>query len=181
MTTKKRPRSVPSWDDYFMALCFIIATRSKDPSTQHGAVIVDNKHRVQGTGYNGVSSQIPDTDIDWNRPIKYPFIIHAEQNAIDHCHGHPDILHESTIYVTGPPCSECTKRIVSKKLRKIVFGPQTSNMVNEDDWQATKDHCKLAHITLERYQGNLNWLRDRLSWMETNMSEIFQPTMPLPL
>jgi len=178
---KKRPRSVPPWDDYFIALCFIVASRSKDPSTQHGAVIVDNKHRVQSTGYNGAPAAIADSDIDWSRPAKYPFIVHAEQNALDHCHGHPDILHESTIYVTGPPCSECTKRIISKKIRKVVYGPQSSNIVNEDDWQVTKDLCKLAHVTLERYVGNLNWLRDRLAWMEGNMNEVFQPNLPMPL
>jgi dCMP deaminase len=178
---KKRPRSVPGWDDYFMALCFIVAARSKDPSTQHGAIITDHKHRIQGTGYNGAPSSIADTEIDWNRPAKYPFIIHAEQNAIDHCTGHPDTLTDSTIYVTGPPCSECAKRIISKKIKKIVFGPQKSNMVNEEDWAITRELCKLARVSLERYAGNLNWLRDRLSWMENHMQEVFQPTLPLPL
>lgn len=179
--SKKKPRNVPAWDDYFMALCFMVATRSKDPSTQHGAVIVDSKHRIQGTGYNGAPAQIADTDIDWNRPQKYPFIVHAEQNAIDNCHGWPDILHDSTLYVTGPPCSECTKRMISKKIKKIIYGPQNSNMVNDEDWQITKELCKMAHIVIERYGGNLNWLRDRLSWMEANMTEVFQPNFPMPL
>jgi dCMP deaminase len=178
---KKKPRPVPPWDDYFMALCFFIAAKCKDPNTQHGSVVVDSKHRIQGTGYNGPSALVSDTDIDWSRPAKYPFIIHAEQNAIDHCPGHLDALEGSTIYVTGPPCSECVKRIISKRIKKVVFGPQNSNMVNQDDWQVSREHAKLARITLERYTGNLNWLRDRLAWMEVNMAEVFQPQMPMSL
>jgi dCMP deaminase len=172
---KKKPRSVPSWDDYFMALCFIIASRSKDPATQHGAIIVDGKHRIQGTGYNGASSLISDADIDWSRPAKYPFITHAECNAIDHTTGGPDVLEGSTIYITGMPCSECTKRIVSKKIKKIIYGPQSSMMVNQEDWQHTKELARLSKIVLERYSGNLNWLRDRMCWMDDHMKEIFEP------
>lgn len=178
---KKRPRSVPSWDDYFMALCFIIASRSKDPSTQHGAIIVDSKHRIQSTGYNGVSSLITDSDIDWNRPAKYPFIVHAEANAIDQVSGGPDALDGSAIYITGMPCSECTKRIVSKRIKKIVFGPQNSNMVNQEDWQITKELVRLSRINLERYTGNINWLRDRMTWMNENMKEVFEPQMPISI
>jgi dCMP deaminase len=192
MTIKKKPRPVPTWDDYFMAMCFIVASRSKDPSTQHGALVVDEKHRIQGTGYNGTPALIADNDIDWSRPDaastdplkragKYPFIVHAEQNALDNCHGYPNVLHNSVIYVTGPPCSECTKRIASKAIKKIIFGPQSSLMVNADDWQVTKELCKMAHITLERYAGNINWLRDRLEWMTENMQEVFSPQTPLPL
>lgn len=178
---KKRPRNVPGWDDYFMALCFMIASKSKDPSTQHGAIIVDNKHRIQGTGYNGPPSLIPDGEIDWSRPAKYPFIVHAECNAIDNITGHPDALEGSTIYITGTPCSECMKRIISKKIRKVIFGPQNSNMVDQEDWQKTKDLVKLSKINMERYTGNLNWLRDRMAWMDSNMNEVFNPVLPTPL
>lgn len=164
-----------------MALCFFIASRSKDPSTQHGAVIVDNKHRIQSTGYNGAPAAMSDNDIDWSRPQKYPFIVHAEANAIDNAHGHPDILHSSTLYVTGPPCSGCSMHATRKGIKKIIYGPQSSKMVDDADWENTKEICKKGNVTLERYAGNLNWIRDRLMWMEENMNEVFQPTFPLPL
>ncbi len=177
---KKRPNSaIPCWDDYFMALCFIIASRSKDPTTQHGAIIVDSKHRVQGTGYNGPPSLISDNDLDWSRPAKYSFVVHAECNAIDHTSGGFDALEGSTIYVTGMPCSECTRRIISKKIKKIVFGPQNSNMVNQEDWQKTKELVRLSRISLEKYTGNLNWLRDKLEWMDENMKEVFESQTPI--
>jgi len=41
------------WDDYFMSVAFLSAMRSKDPSTQVGACIVNNDHRIVGIGYNG--------------------------------------------------------------------------------------------------------------------------------
>lgn len=178
---KKRPRNVPSWDDYFMAMCFIVASRSKDPSTQHGAIIVDDKHRIRATGYNGVPASIADVEIDWSRPAKYPFIVHAESNAIDQAAGGPDVLEGTTIYITGLPCSECMKRIVSKKIRKVIYGPQTTNMIDHADWENTKELVRLSRITFERYIGNLNWLRDRISWMDENMQEVFETQMPIPI
>lgn len=178
---KIKPRSVPNWDDYFITLCFIVASRSKDPSTQHGAIIVDDKHRIQSTGYNGTPPGINDTDISWGRPEKYPFIIHAEENAINHCGGHPDVLISSTIYVTGAPCSSCVRRIIGRKIKKIIYGPQCSNMITEEDWEITKELVRLSKINLERFTGNISWLRDRLYWMEENLPDIFQPQINLPL
>lgn len=179
--SKKKPRPVPPWDDYFMALAFIVASRSKDPSTQIGCVIVDAKHRIQGTGYNGVASAITDTEVDWSRPNKYGFVDHAEENAIDHVTGHPDTLDGSTLYVTGPPCSRCVRRIIRKKIRKVIYGPQPIQMIDEADWALTRELVKLSRLSLERYGGNLNWFRDRLDLMTQNLPEVFQLQSPLPL
>ena len=46
-------KNVLTWDEYFMGLAHLSAMRSKDPSTQVGAVIVSNEHRVVSIGYNG--------------------------------------------------------------------------------------------------------------------------------
>ncbi len=179
---KRKPRPVPPWDDYLMMLAFMVASRSKDPSSQVGAVIVDSKHRIQGTGYNGPTTGMNDAELDWGRPAKYAYMIHAEANAIDHVTGHPDTLDGSTLYVTGPPCHECMKRILNKRIRKVVYGPQRLNMVDEEDWQKTKELVTLHRaFTLERYSGNLNWLRDRMAWMAEAMPEVFVPQAALPL
>jgi dCMP deaminase len=179
---KRKPRVVPPWDDYFMALAFFVDSRSKDPYTQHGSIVVhESTHFPIGWGYNGPPASIIDTEIDWTRPNKYPFIIHAEVNAVDACPSNTK-FDDCTVYVTGTPCKRCMLYMIKKKIKKIIFGPQSSNMVDEKDWQITKEMVKLARgTTLERYQGNLNWVRDRIQWMTENQPEVFQPVVPIPL
>lgn len=83
----KRQNAI-SWDDYFMAVSFLSAMRSKDPSTQVGACIVNKDKRIVGIGYNGFPKGCSDDDLPWNREgeneldTKYPYVCHAEVNAI---------------------------------------------------------------------------------------------------
>jgi len=169
----KKPRSVPGWDEFYMGLAFWAAARSKDPNTQHGAMIVDVNHRPLGFGYNGAPSRISDKEINWKRPEKYPYIIHAEQNAIDHCGGAYNALNGCTIYVTGLSCPPCMLRIISKGIKRVVFGPQGSAMLDEAAVALVKDLVKMGSITLDEYVGNLNWMRDRMIWMENNLPSLF--------
>lgn len=178
--TKKRklgPRTnVPSWDDYYMALCFVIAAKSKDPSTQHGAVLADIKHRPLGFGFNGPSKHYKDHEIDWSSPAKYPYIRHAEENAIRHARiGSLDGLDGSTMYITGAPCSRCADSIISYGIKKVIYGPQKSKCVDEEDWQITKMLFANAGILFEmkEYGGNLNWLRDWIAAMGESHPEVF--------
>lgn len=160
MSKKVEPRVVPSWEDYFMGLCLIVASRSKDPNTQIGSLIVDENNRIQGTGYNGPPKCIYDTDIEWDRKSKYKYIIHAEANAIDYAIGN---LKNSTLYVTGRPCLECMKRILSKGIKKVLYGSQKISMISEENWEETKEVFKKSRLIVEEYKGNLNWVRDRIN------------------
>ena len=69
---KVPPRRVPPRDDYYMGQAFWIAAKSKDPSTQCGAIIVSRDNSPLGTGYNGPPKKINDTSVSWDRPEKYP-------------------------------------------------------------------------------------------------------------
>ena len=76
-----------SWDEYFMGVALLAAKRSKDPNTQVGACIVNTDNRIISTGYNGFPSGISDDDFPWDREgdfleTKYPYVCHAELNAI---------------------------------------------------------------------------------------------------
>ena len=76
-----------SWDDYFMGISLLSGMRSKDPSTQVGACIVDNNNRIVSIGYNGFVNGCSDEDFPWEREgeflkTKYPYVVHAEQNAL---------------------------------------------------------------------------------------------------
>ena len=78
-----------SWYDYFMSIAFLSAMRSKDPSTQVGACIVNQSNRIVGIGYNGFPVGCSDNELPWDRTgddeldTKYPFVCHAEVNAMN--------------------------------------------------------------------------------------------------
>ena len=75
------------WDEYFMAIAKLSAMRSKDPSTQVGGCNVRNDNRILSIGYNGAPNGFDDEKFPWGREgnnldTKYPYVCHAEMNAI---------------------------------------------------------------------------------------------------
>jgi dCMP deaminase len=125
------PRKVIDWDNYFLNLAYEVAKRSKDPSTQVGAVIADEDHLLLSTGYNGGSCEIDDDLIDWSRPNKYDWVIHAEENALWMANRRN--LSGCTLYVTGHPCRRCMLRISHRKCKNIIYGPLNIHCVDEVD------------------------------------------------
>ena len=113
-----------SWDEYFMGVALLAAMRSKDPNTQVGACIVDSENRILSTGYNGFPSGCSDDEFPWEREgefadTKYPFVVHAELNAILNAHGKK--LSGAKIYVALFPCNECAKAIIQCGIKEIVY------------------------------------------------------------
>lgn len=123
MTTKRT--DYLSWDDYFMAVAQLSALRSKDPNTQVGACIVNRKKRIIGIGYNGFPTGCSDDQLPWEREgafleTKYPYVCHAEMNAITNSSNKPE-LEEATMYVSLFPCNECAKLIVQVGIKEVVY------------------------------------------------------------
>ena len=83
-----------SWDEYFMGIALLSSMRSKDPSTQVGACIVSDDNKIMSVGYNGFPRGCSDDEYPWERSgdksndTKYPFVCHAELNAILNSGGH---------------------------------------------------------------------------------------------
>lgn len=165
----KKPRETPSRDDRYMGLAFFHASFSKDPNTQVGAVIVNNDNQILGTGYNGPPRKINDEEINWDRPHKYPFIKHAEANAISHSLGKTK---GSTIYVTAKPCQKCMLEIVDAEISKVVYFDMkvivdgSSMLANQDEILITENIAKLGGVELISYNGNLNWMKNRIEYMD---------------
>ncbi|MFZ4589671.1 MAG: deoxycytidylate deaminase [Ignavibacteria bacterium] len=113
-----------SWDEYFMGIAMLSSKRSKDPSTQVGACIVDKENKVVGIGYNGFPIGCSDDNLPWERQAdsanltKYPYVVHAEANAI--LNSTKD-LHGARIYVDLFPCNECAKLIIQSGIKEVVF------------------------------------------------------------
>lgn len=112
-----------SWDEYFMGVAQLSAKRSKDPSNQVGACIVNRDKKIVGIGYNGFPIGISDEEFPWKRDgewldTKYPYVCHAEMNAITNS---TMCLKGCTIYVTLFPCNECTKLLIQSGIKHIVY------------------------------------------------------------
>lgn len=113
-----------TWDDYFMGVALLAAERSKDPNTQVGACIVDDQNRILSTGYNGFPLGCSDDDFPWSRAgleteTKYPYVVHAELNAILNARGKN--LFGSKLYVALFPCNECAKAIIQSGVKEVVY------------------------------------------------------------
>ena len=141
-------QQVISWDEYFMALAHLSALRSKDPSTQVGACIVDGNNKVVSIGYNGFPMGCSDDEFPWGREggmleTKYAFVVHAELNAILNS---PRSLAGCTLYVSLFPCNECAKAIIQSGIRKVVY--ECDKYAKEDNVIAAKKMLRAAGVEL---------------------------------
>lgn len=142
-----------SWDDYFMGVALLAAERSKDPNTQVGACIVNEEERILSTGYNGFPYGCSDDDFPWAREgasndTKYPFVVHAELNAILNAGGRS--LANSRIYVALFPCNECAKAIIQAGIKEVVY--LSDKYANTPSTQASKRMLCAAGVKLRRFE-----------------------------
>ena len=111
-----------SWDEYFMGIALLAAQRSKDPGTQVGACIVSPENIIISTGYNGLPNGCSDDEFPWEREganTKYPFVVHAELNAILNAGGR--VLRGARLYVALFPCNECAKAIIQSGVKEVLY------------------------------------------------------------
>ena len=111
-----------NWDEYFMGIAMLAARRSKDPNTQVGACIVSQDNIIISTGYNGMPKGCSDDEYPWERTgeeTKYPYVVHAELNAILNANGRD--LRGSRLYVALFPCNECAKAIIQSGVKEVVY------------------------------------------------------------
>jgi dCMP deaminase len=133
-----------SWDEYFMGVALLSAKRSKDPNTQVGACIVNEKNKIVGAGYNGLPTGCDDDEFPWEKEgdfllTKYPYICHAELNAILNNIGMD--LKGCKMYTALFPCNECTKAIIQSGIKEVVY--------LSDKYQGS-DSCKASKTMLDK-------------------------------
>lgn len=138
-----------SWDEYFMGVALLAAMRSKDPSTQVGACIVDDNNRILSTGYNGFPRGCSDDDFPWDREggfsdTKYPYVVHAELNAILNAGGKN--LANSRIYVALFPCNECAKAIIQSGITEVIY--LSNKYAETPETRASKRMLEAAGVKL---------------------------------
>ena len=148
-----------SWDEYFMGVAMLAARRSKDPNTQVGACIVDDDNRILSTGYNGFPYGCSDDEYPWTRDgdandTKYPYVVHAELNAILNNRGKN--LVGARIYVALFPCNECAKAIVQSGIREVVY--LSDKYANTPSTQASKRMLASAGVRVRQFITKMDFL-----------------------
>ena len=146
------------WDEYFMAIAKLSAMRSKDPSTQVGACIVSNDNRILSIGYNGAPNGFSDEKFPWGRDgknldTKYPYVCHAELNAILNYRGSKKDLEDARIYVDLFPCNECAKIIIQSGIKEVIY--LSDKYANSNSTIASKKMLNMAGIKLTKYHGKI--------------------------
>ena len=156
-----------SWDEYFMGVAMLASMRSKDPSTQVGACIVDRENHILSTGYNGFPCGCSDDEFPWEREggfcqTKYPFVVHAELNAILNAHGKN--LVGAKLYGSLFPCNECAKAIIQSGIREVIYLSDKyadTEMTKVSRRMLTSAGVKLTQMKPERETITLNFRVDR--------------------
>ena len=117
-----------------MGLAHYVSLRTHDAETRVGCVIVNDSKHVVSLGYNGFCAGVDDKSLPNTRPEKYPFMVHAEQNAISNL-----IVRSSeplTAYITHMPCHTCSKLLWQNNVRYWFVEKNTSvASVSDDDTQ----------------------------------------------
>lgn len=150
---------VPSFDELFMRMVYLTATKSKDPSTKIGAVITKN-NRVISTGYNGFPIGIMDSLDRYNdRETKYKYVVHAEHNSILTAARFGISTHESTLYTNGLPCNNCMKSIIQAGITEIVVHSLWPEM-NHSEWN---DSAKISKVMIEESKIKLRFFDQKLN------------------
>lgn len=143
-----------SWDEYFMGIALLSSMRSKDPNTQVGACIVNHNNKIMSVGYNGLPLGCSDDEFPWEREgatlnTKYPFVCHAELNAIlNHAGGN---LQGCKIYVALFPCNECAKAIIQSGIKEVVY--ISDKYADTDGTKASKKMFDAAGVRYYQLEG----------------------------
>jgi dCMP deaminase len=129
---------VTNWDARLLDLASRVASWSRDPSTQVGAVIAYPDHRIVSVGYNGLPIGVRDTpDRLAIREVKYRIIVHAEANAL--VTARQDVAGCTLYTYPFPPCAPCSSLFIQAGIRRVVATAPTKEV-----WERWGDDLQLA-------------------------------------
>nr|CAB3496838.1 unnamed protein product [Digitaria exilis] len=150
-----------SWDDYFMAIAFLSAERSKDPNRQVGACLVSQEGIILGIGYNGFPRGCSDDKLPWAKksangdPLetKYPYVVHAEVNAILNTN-HASAAGQK-LYVTMFPCNECAKIIIQSGVSEVIYFVEKRIDNSDHVYVASHKLLSIAGVKVRKHQPQM--------------------------
>jgi dCMP deaminase len=141
-----------NWDKKFLSVAALVATWSKDPSTQVGCVVTDSDHNQLSEGFNGFPRNIVDDNRLHDRETKLKLIVHAEANAVSAAARNGHALKGSTAYVTLPPCAQCAALLIQAGVYRVVFLSGVKPSKWEKDWVLAQGLLSEAGIEFEEVE-----------------------------
>ena len=152
-----------TWDEYFMGIALLSSQRSKDPSTQVGACIVDKDNKIMSLGYNGMPCHCSDDEFPWSNTggaleSKYFFVCHAELNAILNFRG--GSLKDCKVYTTLFPCNECAKAIIQAGITEVIY--MCDKYAATESVIASKRMFDVAGVKYRQYEQTKNTVELKL-------------------
>jgi len=145
----------PSWDEYFMRMAQLAASRSTCRRRHVGAVIVKDR-MVLSTGYNDTPRGLPNcgeggcarcaSEAPSGAGLDTCLCLHAEQNAIIQAAYHGVTIAGAALYSTHQPCLTCAKMIVNAGILRLVFAGDYPDPLSLET-------LRRAGVTLDRALG----------------------------
>lgn len=150
---------IPSWDELFMRQVYLIASKSKDPRTKIGAVLVNNG-TVISMGYNGFARGVKDLTSRYeDRETKYALVVHGEANAVLNAVRNGIKTMGSILYTQGLPCCECGKTVIQAGITEVVIHTKWPTFTSPN-WvksvSITKSMFEEAGIKVREFDEFLN-------------------------
>ncbi|XP_046275021.1 deoxycytidylate deaminase isoform X1 [Marmota monax] len=167
------------WPEYFMAVAFLSAQRSKDPNSQVGACIVNTENKIVGIGYNGMPNGCSDDLLPWRRTAdnkldtKYPYdfpvmpetvYFHTWLRPPQKWHSSSKLCHAElnaimnknsadvkgcSMYVALFPCNECAKLIIQAGIKEVIF--MSDKYHDSDETTAARLMFEMAGVTFRKF------------------------------
>lgn len=149
----------PSWDDYFMSMVYLVASKSKDKKTHIGAVVVGSNKEIVSIGYNGfvrgLKDNVPERQ---EKPEKYFWFEHGERNAIYNATLIGASLKGCKMYTNGIPCMDCGRAVVQSGILEVIVDKKWNNGNKGTDIDEAKRTIQMFNET----GVNLRWWEGKL-------------------
>jgi dCMP deaminase len=148
-----------NWDDYFMSMAYLIASKSKDERTHIGAVIVGLDKEIKSTGYNSFVRGLNDSVAKrQEKPEKFYWFEHAERNAIYNATLIGTSLKGCKMYTNGIPCMDCARGIVQSGILEVIVDKNWNNTNCGNDLEHSYRTIEMFNevgVKLRYWDGNL--------------------------
>ena len=150
-----------NWDEYLMGLVYEVSKKSKDLSTNIGAVIVGEDNEILSTGYNSFPMGAKDDLLErQQRPLKYDYFEHAERNAIYLAARNGHKLKHSKLYTNGIPCMNCARGLIQSGIHTIVTHSLWEEKFIHESWlqelERSKELLLECGIFMQKYTLEVN-------------------------
>jgi len=153
---------IPEWNVWFMQGVYWVASKSKDPKTKIGALIVKDK-RIISTGYNGIPIGVNDeNEVRHQRPEKYKWYEHGERNAIYAAAKFGISTEGSTLYTNALPCADCARGIIQSGITNVYVHQKFGDICNSIQRAQWKGHDEVTFALFKEAGVHVHTITDTL-------------------